>query len=116
MLLEHFQSLLNSRRSVDPDDRVIGDTVKSLRVSFKAALKRGGVRDVRWHDLRHSVSSWLGSRCTFACLRDLLAHSPGNVTSVYVHSRWSEQVEAIGSLPDLTKPAAKGEATAVVSG
>ena len=69
-----------------------GERLGSLRKSFAAVLKAGGIKNtkagrVSWHSLRHSFGTRLGAAgVDAATLRDLLGHADLKVTNRYIHS------------------------------
>jgi integrase len=108
-----LRGLLARRRKIDPDAPVIGTALGEISTSFKAALRRAELPDMRWHDLRHSFATWMATRCTFAALQQLLGHSPGVVTFDYLHVPFEELRDAVDTLPSLlaaaeSKSAARG--------
>ena len=61
-------------------------TVDELRKGFDRARVRSGLREIRFHDLRHTYASWLvQSGAPLAAVRDLLGHSSMAVTGRYAH-------------------------------
>jgi integrase len=83
-LERHFQ---HSHYQAD-DDLVFGhpDTGKpydasKLRTRFKAAVERAGVREVRFHDLRHSYGTAMAG--AGAPLRSLMGHADFTTTLRY---------------------------------
>ncbi len=89
-------------REGDPDDPVVGKKLKSITKSFKAAVKRAGVRDLRWHDLRHTFSTWIAGVTSLAVQQRLLSHSPGkNMSLRYTHVPFEKLKKAIDALPNL---------------
>jgi integrase len=102
-----LKQVLRKRGRYDPDELVLGKELLTISSSFKTALKRADLPDIRWHDLRHTTATWLSARCSYACLRQLLGHSPGNiVTLYYTHVPFEELRSAIDSLPSLISPLA----------
>jgi integrase len=93
---------LTDQNWVNSEALVVGEKVSALSKSLQRALKRSGLRRITWHGFRHTFSSWLYSRCPYACVKKLLGHSPGSdVTALYIHPSWQEKVDAINQLPDL---------------
>lgn len=87
----------------DPEDPVIGAQLSGLRKGFQTALDRGEMPPgVTWHGLRHTFATIMAPLCSFACLRELLGHSPGNVVTLhYTHVPWEERLEAVDRFPSL---------------
>lgn len=103
------------------DDPVLGK-LQAITKSFKSALVRADLPDIRWHDLRHTYGTWLKSRCTFDVLRSLMGHAgveSGPVTLRYTHVTEEERLTAIDSLPGFLERADDttcGQAQAVSGG
>ena len=73
---------------------------------FKRALRKAGLRDIRFHDLRHTYASLLlaqGEPITYVA--NQLGHkNPGITLKIYSH--WipkESQREAVNKLPSLTR-------------
>lgn len=61
-------------------------TIPVLRDRFARARVDSGLRDVRFHDLRHTYASWLAQDgASMAMIRDLLGHASMQTTSRYAH-------------------------------
>jgi integrase len=71
--------------------RTIGTTVNALNVvnrHFKPLLKCAGLRDIRWHDLRHMCATLLlGRRAHPKLVQHLQGHASKTMTLVR-YSRW----------------------------
>ena len=53
---------------------------------FKPALKKAGITDFKWHDLRHTFASWLGQDgVPLDRVSKLLGHKSLMMTMRYVH-------------------------------
>lgn len=62
-----------------------------------------GKPDLRWHDLRHTLATWLGrSGADLAVIQQQLGHSSIAVTNKYRHVIGSEVRDALDRLPRLT--------------
>ncbi|HEX6479636.1 MAG TPA: site-specific integrase [Ktedonobacteraceae bacterium] len=71
--------------------------------SFKRLLKRAGLQDMRFHDLRHSVATILfAAGIDLKVISELLGHSSIAVTSdVYAHLLPEKQYEVVKKMDDL---------------
>ena len=57
-----------------------------LRFSWEIALKKSGIKDFRFHDLRHTFASYLAmGKATLTELRILLGHKSPSMTARYSH-------------------------------
>jgi integrase len=78
-----------------------------LQRCYKPLLKRAGLPPVRFHDLRHSTASLLGSLGVPAkVIQEIMGHSQISVTmDVYSHTMPGMQDEAMAKLNALLTPA-----------
>ena len=76
--------------------------------SFKRALQRAGVRDVRFHDLRHTFGTMMARnpRVSMRTLQGWLGHSDPATTAIYAHfapseheADWVEEAFAAAAAP-----------------
>ena len=101
-LAEVFARLLRGRRKIDPQEPVLGQALGEVKKSFKSALKKAGLAPIRWHDLRHTLATWLGrSGADLAVIQQQLGHSSIAVTNKYRHVVGSEVRDALDRLPRL---------------
>lgn len=57
-----------------------------LRTPFENALKRAGISDFKWHDLRHSFASYLAmNNASLAEIAELLGHKTLQMVKRYTH-------------------------------
>ncbi len=57
-----------------------------LRTPFETAVKRAGIEDFRWHDLRHSAASYLAMNgATLAEIAEVLGHKTLAMVKRYSH-------------------------------
>ena len=84
---------------LDPKRFPHGITTDELRNGYEAARAKAGLKDVRFHDLRHTYASWLiqGGALPTA-VRDLLGHSSLAVTSRYSHLGRKDLWQAVQGL------------------
>lgn len=107
--------LLQARAKVRAiyDDRVFPPTAKArksehvdLRVPFLAALKAAGIKDFRWHDLRHSAASYLVMAGTdLVSVARVLGHRQLQMTMRYSHLAPGRVVELGDTLAGKLKAA-----------
>jgi integrase len=80
-----------------------------VRTAFASALRRAGIEDFRFHDLRHSFASHLVMRgVSIKAVQELLRHKNIQMTMRYAHLSQEHKKEAVNALNGLTatnKPA-----------
>lgn len=82
-----------------------GRPVAKMRRAFKTALKRAGVADFKWHDLRHTAASWMVQRgVPLPVVRDILGHSDIKLTSRYAHVAPAQKRDAVEAIGDHWRP------------
>jgi len=60
--------------------------VDSIKTSFNAAVRRAGIVDLRFHDLRHTFASQLFMKGgTLKDVQELLGHKSTTMTLRYLH-------------------------------
>ena len=91
-LVGHAFDLMAERakvRRIDTDLVFPGrlrDRPVDLRTPFETALKRAGIADFRWHDLRHSAASYLAMNgATLAEIAEVLGHKTLAMVKRYAH-------------------------------
>ena len=78
-----------------------GKPVVTLKKSFKTALKKAGINDFRFHDLRHCFASDLvRNGCDLFVVQKLLGHSSTKMTQRYAHLGHDHLKEAINLLDE----------------
>jgi len=81
---------------INPDRRQPWQEVKR---SFKSACLKAGVKNLRFHDLRHTFATRLIERgADIITIRDLLGHSSVRVTERYAHSQVKRKIDAVNCL------------------
>lgn len=94
-----------------------GRRYKDVKRSFGSALRKTGIKDFRFHDLRHSYASWLiGNGESLAYVKEQLGHSSIKVTvDIYGHLVPGENREAADRVADriLSPREMKGGSTTV---
>ena len=95
-----FSSMLgNGERFMCRED---GTPIKNVIRAFKTALKRAGIRDFRFHDLRHTSASYLLMRAApLASVQKHLNHSDIKMTQRYAHLAEQFQKEQVNKLDGL---------------
>jgi integrase len=82
-----------------------GDAFKSIRKSFASALKRAGIEDFRFHDLRHTFGSQLVMQgVDIRTVQQVMGHKDIKMTMRYSHLSPEYVQEAIGRLDLLWTP------------
>ena len=74
---------------------------KTYRRVFKTACEKAGIKDFRFHDLRHTFASWvaMNSKDIYA-VKHLLGHSSLSSTKRYAHLTDSYLKAAVESVPN----------------
>ncbi|MCZ6904125.1 MAG: site-specific integrase, partial [Acidobacteria bacterium] len=107
-LLEAFQ------RGTDLDSELVfpsstggpQDAANLVHRGFKPCLVRAGIREIRFHDLRHTFGSQLiQSGAPLVYVRDQMGHSSIRVTAdIYVHLMPGANIDVIDRLDSITGP------------
>lgn len=80
----------------------LGGPYKSVHTGFKAAVKRAGIKDFRFHDLRHTFTSWLRSKgADRDAVRILLGHKTDSMTTRYTHFAPDYMINVIEKLTQI---------------
>lgn len=75
-----------------------GNNFSGKQAAFHLALARAGIKDFRFHDLRHTFSSRVRQHTDAFTVRDLMGHSEVTTTDIYVTSSLEEMRQAVESL------------------
>jgi len=76
-----------------------GQPLKDVKRAFKGACSRAGIRDLRFHDLRHTFASRLIEKgADLITVKELLGHSSVKTTERYTHSNRDQKRKAVESL------------------
>lgn len=82
-------------------DRPLGD----IKKSFATALKRAGIQDFRFHDLRHTFGSQLVMQgVDLRTVQQIMGHKEIKMTMRYSHLSPGHVQEAVGKLDSLWTP------------
>ena len=78
--------------------------VKTVRRAFLMACRRACIKDLTFHDLRHTVGSRLISKGTDpVSVKNILGHSNLKTTEIYLHSNMKQMREAVERLDEKPK-------------
>lgn len=100
--LQAFSDIL-ARRTDGP---MVVD-IKSPRAWFEAAVSECGIKDFRWHDLRHTFGSRLAmAGVPIRAIQELMGHQTIAMTLRYSHLSPGFQREAVGKLATVAKTVA----------
>jgi len=70
-----------------------------LRTPWETALKRAGIEDFRWHDLRHSTASYLAMNgASIAEIAEVLGHKTLNMVKRYAHLSEAHTARVVESM------------------
>jgi len=85
-----------------------GKPIKSVQEAWENALKRGGIKNCRFHDLRHTFATYaLLQGADLVSIRDILGHSDIRMTARYAHSSEELKRRAVESLSPMLDQAKK---------
>ncbi|MGE3932392.1 MAG: tyrosine-type recombinase/integrase [Rhodospirillaceae bacterium] len=93
-------------RGHDPRDKrrgrvflLKGKPLKTWRTAWRAAKRRAGVDDFRWHDLRHTAASWMvQAGVPLEVVRRILGHADIATTLRYAHHADDAARQAVAQL------------------
>jgi integrase len=101
---EVLTKMLQELGKIDPTAPVLGLKLKEITRSFKSALKKAELPDMRWHDLRHTAGTWWAERTTEAIRKRLMGHAPKDVTDLYTHIHFETLKGVVDSMPRIVQP------------
>ena len=79
--------------------------VQKVHKGFRAALKRAGIEDFKFHDLRHTFASHVIMRGgSLKDVQELLGHKTVTMTLRYAHLSQEHKKNAVNLLNGLTRP------------
>ena len=86
----------------------VPERVKSIKTAFSASLRRAGIEDFRFKDLRHTFASHMAMRgATMKELQELMGHRDMKMTMRYAHLSPEHKKKAVNLLNGLTAPTKK---------
>jgi len=90
--------------------------IKSIKTSFSAAVRRAGIEDFRFKDLRHTFASHMVMRgATMKELQELMGHKTMTMTMRYAHLSHEHKKKAVNLLNGLTAPSKKADGHEIVT-
>lgn len=97
--------------------RVLAFDSTNRRKLWEAAVKRAGLEDFTWHDLRHTFATWLGQRgAGLHVVQQALGHRQIETTMKYLHVVRGDVKAAVAKMPTLIEgpivPMKKSDETA----
>ncbi len=79
-----------------------GKAYKDVKSSFRSACRRAGIKDFRFHDLRHTFASHLVmAGVDLTTVKELLGHKSITMTMRYAHLAPSHKAKAVAMLEQL---------------
>ena len=76
-----------------------GKPLTDISTAFKTACKRSGIRNLRFHDLRHTFASRLvANGVDLITVKELLGHSTVKTTERYTHANQEQKRRAVDTL------------------
>ena len=82
-----------------------GKRFQGIRRAFKSALRRSGIKDFTFHDLRHTFASQLiMAGVDITTVKELLGHETLAMTLRYSHLAPSHKQKAVELLDNLVQP------------
>ena len=87
-----FEILLDRKRNAR-EERAFN---YNFRKSFETAIRRSGIKDFHFHDLRHTFASWLVmAGIPIYTVKELMRHEDIKMTTRYAHLSPDHKTEAV---------------------
>jgi len=75
-----------------------GQRYTTIKTAFRAACRRAGIQNFRWHDLRHTFASWAAQDgMDLYRLSRILGHKTLAMTTRYAHLQTADLHDAVGT-------------------
>lgn len=104
---------IKEKRKPDANDHVFlldGKPWKDWREAFNGALRRAGISNFRFHDLRHCYGSWLAMiNVSDKGRMELMGHKDPKMTMRYTHLSMDYKSQAVQKLPKFGKDIMEAE-------
>jgi len=79
-----------------------GEQLRNIRGGFQNALRRAGLTDLRFHDLRHTFAShWVQNSGDLYVLKDILGHKSITITQRYAHLSPAYKRDAVNRMDNI---------------
>lgn len=106
------RSPVRKRKGLAP----VPERIRNIKTAFSSALRRAGIKDFRFKDLRHTFASHFVMRGgTMKELQELMGHKTMNMTMRYAHLSQEHKKKAVNLLNGLTAPAKKTDSHEIVT-
>jgi len=93
-----------------------GGRLTAVGDSFKAACRKAGVPDLRFHDLRHTAATYMVTGgVDLATVSQILGHSDIKMTMKYAHPTPENKRNAVNVLASIFRPEEKKEVVTIQS-
>lgn len=81
------------------DDRGRRLPIKTWKTAWRGALRRAGITDFRWHDLRHTSATWMiQAGVPLDVVQQILGHESITTTQRYAHRETGARRAAVDAL------------------
>ena len=100
-----YQPNENKRKTPRPKSKlsVVGKTINRVDTSFNSAVEHAGIKDFKFHDLRHTFASHMVMRgANIKEFQEILGHKTMAMTLRYAHLSQEHKKKAVNLLNGLT--------------